>query len=297
MLKLLESDPLHPDDLVIDTSINSTRGGREADRRGMQPRTQAIAGKMPPCGPHQVWTAFRAARPELMTFPSSRRCRGGRGLAPRQADADRCAGDGRPARREWYHRMAEARRRRARCRTRRTGRRGLGSPTARRAMAMASSQRMSQSCRSRLSRSSARGVGRRLLVDLVDVSLAEGCSAMSLNVREEIRRVPLTSRLASCWSRSTERPGRWSDTRLIELSGARRSVGDTSAIEPPALCGGRSGRSMQRLCPPSVPSPRTSSSTSSRGWLRSSRNPSTPSRPSVRRPHEAGFSPIAAEAE
>ena len=42
------------------------------------------------------------------------------------------------------------------------------------------------------------GIGRRLLVDLIDASLAQGYSAVSLSVRRTIRRVASTSRLASC---------------------------------------------------------------------------------------------------
>jgi hypothetical protein len=53
-------------------------------------------------------------------------------------------------------------------------------------MATASSQRMCPNCRSQSSRRvGTREIGRRLLVGLIDASLAQGYSAISLSVRKE----------------------------------------------------------------------------------------------------------------
>jgi hypothetical protein len=66
-------------------------------------------------------------------------------------------------------------------------------------------------------------------------------------------------------------------------------------IEPSALCGGAFGRSMQDPCSADVPSPRRTSSTSSRGWPRSSRSNlpalahAPPKRPSPRTAPGPGF--------
>ena len=74
------------------------------------------------------------------------------------------------------------------------------------------------------------GIGRRLLVDLIKASVAQGYPALSLSVNDGIRRVASTSRSASSPSRSTDRPGQWSDTPLDQTEptrnwrGTRRSL-------------------------------------------------------------------------
>ena len=51
------------------------------------------------------------------------------------------------------------------------------------------------------------GIGRRLLVDLIEASIVQGYPAVSLSVAEHNPRADCTSRMASSRSRSTDRPG------------------------------------------------------------------------------------------
>ncbi len=89
------------------------------------------------------------------------------------------------------------------------------------------------------------GIGRRLLVDLIDASVAQGYSAISLSVAEEIRRVASTSRLASCLSRSTERPGQWSETRVNKTE---LLLGEAGVAELPHQAVGAGRRPPPRRC-------------------------------------------------